>query len=147
MFGEGITPPADTRPVTVESPQDYKPDYQQSLGGEFVEVYTNQKQTVRAWWDGMEKSTRKTLMIVAGSGAFIGLVAGLIYPYQIAAFQSALIGSMLFMFGCNGLLKLYAPGLSDWLPQNPRATLVLLGLITLLGALVQWTVLKTKTDS
>ena len=143
---EGITPPTSSPSVLTESSENQISENQHLLQSQIIEAYEKQKAIVQKWWTNLEKTTQHTLALAAGGGGLIGLIAGLIYPYQIASCQSALVGAMLFMTALRGLLVINAPWLSQWLPQNPRASLILLGLITISGALVQWTILKPKTD-
>lgn len=146
LVWEGVALPTDPKSVLSESTQKQPVSTQQTWRERIEGVYDRQQQGVRSWWGRLTDGTRRTLTIAACGGALIGLIAGLIYPHKIATFESELAGSLLVLFGVRELVAIYAPGASGSLPENPRALLVLLGLITLLGCLVQWTVFKPKTD-
>lgn len=101
---------------------------------------------VRAWWDGLEGSGRSLIIVAAIVGALIGLIFGLVAPYIAASFESALVGAILILLPTRTLLDAHAPDLGAYLPHSERATIVLLGLITLIGIAIQWTLFRRRTD-
>ncbi len=117
-------------------------DWRQRVG----HAYQEQQTSVQAWWSDLTSPTRRTLALAACAGGVIGLVAGLVYPRKMAIFESEWIGSTLVLCGVYQLAFAYVPGAHHWPSDRFRVMLVLLGLITLLGCLVQWTIFKPKTD-
>ena len=148
IMWEGLPPPTNPDSVitqTVEDTTGLNPP--PTLGDRFTHVYELFKSDVSSWWAALGPSARGMVIAAVCGGGFVGLLLGLIYPYPSAAVESSLIGSLLALFGLHALLAIHLPSSLRWLPQNPRATVALLGLITLLGALVQWTILRSKTDT
>jgi hypothetical protein len=109
-------------------------------------VWTQQVDEVRRWWEQMSAGQRRFLLAGAAVGGIVGLVLGLLLPTLAAALQSALVGSVLLFFAGRSLLLLYVPAAASAMPTSWRGVLLSLGLITLLGLLVQWTLRKRKAD-
>ncbi|MEM7624044.1 MAG: hypothetical protein AAF333_00295 [Planctomycetota bacterium] len=109
-------------------------------------VWATQVEEVKVWWRDMEPGPRRFLVGGAGVGAVVGLVLGLVMPMVAASLQSAMVGSVLILFSGRTLLLKYVPGADGLLPSNWRGVLLSLGLITLLGVLIQWTMRKKKSD-
>ncbi|MEM1107144.1 MAG: hypothetical protein AAGH99_00450 [Planctomycetota bacterium] len=108
-------------------------------------VWRQQVDEVKLWWSEMDPGARRFLVAGAGVGAVIGLVLGLILPAVAASLQTAMVGSVLILFAGRTLLLRYVPGAEGLMPGSWRGVLLSLGLITLLGVLIQWTMRK-KTD-
>jgi hypothetical protein len=122
---------------------------------------------LHAWWDGLPGGTRTTLIAGSAVGAVLGLVIGLVAPRVMASVQTAAVGAVLLFFPAGVLVHTYlfdplaeategteveptdagTAGLAAWWPNQPRAVLLSLGLITLVGLLLQWTLRKRKADS
>ncbi len=109
-------------------------------------TYDRQAAAIGAWWEGLGSSARWLLVAAALIGGGVGLVLGLSLPNMAASLQTALAGSLLLFFPLRVLAEGYAPGMAGVLPTSPRATLVTLGLITLLGVLVQWALFQRRAD-
>lgn len=108
--------------------------------------YAELRERLRAWWSELSPAARRGLFVGAGIGALLGLTLGLALPYTAAALQSALAGSILVFLPLRELLARHAPEWTGLLPQSPRATLLWLGLITVLGVLLQWTLFRRRAD-
>ncbi len=125
---------------------------------------------LRAWWDGLATGTRTTVIGGSAVGGVIGLVLGLLMPRIMASVQTALVGALLLFFPAGILVHAYlagpvgevldeaeleagvagVAGVAGWAaywPTQPRAMLLSVGLITLVGLLLQCTVLRRKADS
>lgn len=109
------------------------------------QLYVNEVEDIGNWWDQQTSATRNTLMAAAGIGAIIGLLLGLLLPDISAAGQSSLVGTLLIVFTGRALLHHFAPDQMQWL-YNARPLIVAIGLITLLGILLQCTILRKKAD-
>ena len=102
---------------------------------------------LRAWWDGIEPATARIFLLTAGIGALIGLLAGLIFPYMAASIESALVGTLL-VGGCGLLLAgIYANVDADLATRNPKTLAAVVGLITVVGVVLQWMVFRRKADA
>lgn len=142
---QDTTPPIDLRQIIQRTARDV--DGQAQTAEPVWRIVDQQKQSLQAWWVDLPPPTRRTLATTACGGAVLGLIAGLSYPRKTATFVSALTGSLLVLLGLKELLVIHRFPVAQGLPQDPRAMLLLLGLITLLGCLVQWTVLRPKADT
>ena len=99
-----------------------------------------------SWWSERDSSTQMRILLAGGIGALIGLLFGLIAPYVAAAVESALVGALLMMFACANLVGVYLPDYGGYLPSGTRSFLVFLGLITVVGVLIQWMIFRKKAD-
>lgn len=109
-------------------------------------IWQRQVEAVRGWWGALEPGQRGALISGSAIGGALGLVLGLIMPLLAASLQSAVVGSILIFFAGRALLLAYVPASAAALPTTWRGVLVSLGLITLLGVLIQWTVRRRTTD-
>ncbi|MEM6750621.1 MAG: hypothetical protein AAF612_09140 [Planctomycetota bacterium] len=101
---------------------------------------------VWTWWDGVTAQTQRGVYLGAAIAGVIGLGAGLLMPKTVAGLlASAVGGSMVYFAGRELVVRQWPDVASQW-PSSPRATVVFLGLITLLGVLVQWATRKRKAD-
>ncbi len=105
------------------------------------------RQQFSAWWDSAGTGAKGAVWIVGLAAAVVGLLLGLIGPYTAASVQSAVTGSVLMLFSAFSLLAQLMPDHLSWLPATPRGVLVCLGLITVLGMVLQWTFFGRKTDN
>jgi len=109
------------------------------------QLYINEVEDIQNWWDQQPTTTRNTLMAAAGIGAIIGLLLGLLLPNISAAGQSSLAGALLIVFTGRALLSHFATDQMQWL-YNARPLIITIGLITVLGVLLQCTWLSRKAD-
>lgn len=109
-------------------------------------VWRQQVDEVKVWWQEMAPGSRRFLLAGAGVGAVVGLLLGLILPTVAASLQTAMVGALLILFAGRTLLLKYVPGSDGLMPGSWRGVLLSLGLITLLGVLIQWTLRKKKDD-
>jgi uncharacterized protein YcfJ len=136
------SPPSDngaTAPPTAESAL-------AAITQRLRQGYEAAAEVVRNWWDDLAPATRSLVIGASVIGAIIGLLLGLILPNTAAIFESALVGAMLIFFAGRTLLREHLPEQTAWLPATPRAMLVTLGLITILGLLIQWTLFRKAAD-
>lgn len=116
------------------------------VGSALRSLYDPEAAKVRAWWTQLSSTGRFVLATMALIGGAIGLLLGLIMPYVAASFESALVGAILLFYPGRALLAHYLGDDLPWLPTTPRATLVVLGLITLLGLVIQWSLFHKRAD-
>ncbi|MFP4145347.1 MAG: hypothetical protein ACLFV3_09400 [Phycisphaeraceae bacterium] len=105
-----------------------------------------QVEAVSAWWAELEGPVKQRIYLAAGFGAVAGLVLGLLAPLITASVESALVGSILVLLPTGRLITDYAPDFAGAVPQTPRMFLLWLGLITVVGILIQWTLFREKAD-
>ncbi len=109
-------------------------------------VYEGHAPVVRAWWDDLGPITHRTMVVTASIMAVLGLLTGLIYPNQSVSILLALVGSLLVLVGLDSLFTILSPASPVWPAGEGRVAVVTVGLITLVGAAAQWTVLNPKAD-
>jgi putative flippase GtrA len=80
------------------------------------------------------------------AGAAAGLVLGLLLPKLSAALQTAIAGALLIYTGAMGLARWQFGDGTSILPDSARGALVAIGLITVLGVVIQWTVFQRRAD-
>lgn len=109
-------------------------------------VWQQQVEEVKLWWAELTPGSRRFLWGGAVVGAGLGLVVGLVLPTLAAGLQSAMVGSVLILLCGQTLLLKYFPAMEGVVPHSRRGVLLSLGLITLLGVLIQWSLRKKKAD-
>ena len=154
-------------PVVDEAVQDFARERIEELGaevqvalGDFFETasaaWKAQVDSARERWAALPLGTRRTVIVGAVGGFVIGLLLGLALPNLSAAFQTSLVGACLLTGGGLLLLQRHA-GLfreaaegeaGGFLPGvDPRALLLAVGLVTLIGLLLQWTLARRRADA
>lgn len=101
---------------------------------------------IQTWWNENSTSTHRTIGIAMLMGAGLGFLIGMVAPTYAAAAQSALVGAVLIVIPGRELIMTQAAGAAEYVPVTARGTLILLGLITLVGMLVQWTLHLRRDD-
>jgi len=104
----------------------------------------------KAWgeWNTLD---RREKSIMAGSsmlGAALGLLLGAMYPKRCAAVMSSFMGAALILPSSAWLIEAYAPpAAAERLPTGAVVWLALWAGLSVVGAAVQWTGTRKKTDS
>ncbi|MFN3167109.1 MAG: hypothetical protein ACE37H_08605 [Phycisphaeraceae bacterium] len=101
---------------------------------------------IEAWWASQESAGVRTIGLAMLIGAGIGFALGFIFPTHAASMQSALVGSVLIVIPGRELLASHVENAGQWMPDTARATLLTIGLITLVGLGVQWTLYLRRDD-
>lgn len=109
------------------------------------DAWEAQLEALRTWWAELPGSQKSVVYGGALGGAAVGLLLGLILPNVAAALQTALAGALLIFGAARVLIERYV-GDGGYLPDTPRGIILTLGLITLLGLLIQWTLFRKQTD-
>ena len=110
-------------------------------------LWDEQAASVRAWWEGLDEGLRSLLRMAALAGAAVGLVGGLLLPLHMASLETALVGAVLMLVPGRALAMESAgvgAALAGYLPQSPRGLVVAVGLLTLLGYLLQWSLWRRR---
>lgn len=103
-------------------------------------------ETMCAWWEENTSQVQRNVLLGMGVGALGGLLLGGLFPRHTAAIQAALVGAVLLFIPGRELIVGWAPDAVGWLPGSPRGGLLALGLITVLGVMVQWTLYFRPDD-
>lgn len=102
---------------------------------------------LRQWWaEDLDSSVRWLVTVVAGAVAVGGLTIGLLLPNLGASLAASLVGSALIGGVALRLTARYLEAAHDWLPSSPRAALITLAAMTIIGTVIQWTVTGRRTD-
>jgi hypothetical protein len=101
---------------------------------------------IEAWWRSQASAGARTIGTAMLIGAGIGFVLGFIFPTHAASMQSALVGAVLIVIPGRELLASHVENADQWMPDTARATLLTIGLITLVGLGVQWTLYLRRDD-
>lgn len=104
------------------------------------------REEIHAWWDGLGPAYQKRLLAATGAGALAGLLIGLLLPNLCAAFQTSLVGATLIFVGVRGLLAIFAPAQSVWLPTSTRAILITIIVLSCVGMMVQMSQRRKSKD-
>lgn len=107
-------------------------------------LWSEQAASVRAWWEGLDEAVRASLQVTALIGGIIGLAGGLLLPLHMASLETALVGSVLMLVPGRAVAMEAVPRIASYLPQSPRGLVVAVGLLTLLGYLVQWSLWRKR---
>lgn len=101
---------------------------------------------VQAWWDDSATNVQKNIGLAMLIGAGVGLLFGFIAPTYAASIQSAMVGAVLIVIPGRELIVSYLPAAAEFVPTTARGTLITLGLITVAGIVLQWTLYLRRDD-
>lgn len=119
----------------------------QTVVDAFRQALSEQEDAITAWWESLSTTSRSVVVVGSVIGAILGLIIGLIMPQTAAAVDSALLGAVLIYLPGFQILYTLAPEAAASFPAGPRPAILIMGLITGFGILVQWIVFRHKTDS
>ena len=101
---------------------------------------------VKAWWNDSSSTLHRQIGFAMLIGAGIGFLFGFIAPTYAASIQSAMVGSVLIVIPGRELIASYLPAVAEFVPTTARGTLIMLGLITVIGVALQWTLYLRRDD-
>jgi len=103
-------------------------------------------ETAKTWWRDNSSQTQKNMAWGMLGGALLGLLLGMLMPVRAAILQTAFVGGVLAFVPGREIVVGWLPDAAPFLPASPRGALLAIGLITLLGVLLQWTLFFRKVD-
>lgn len=142
---DSTPPPADGKPSSVDQAREAAGVVMNWLKPLFGLAH-DQGDALRYWWNERSVGKQRVLGVTAVAGLFVGLFAGLFLPNVAAALASSLLGALLALTGVKVLVLAFLPSQSHYLPNSPSMTLVTLGLITVMGVLLQWIIWGRPDD-
>ncbi|MEM7682068.1 MAG: hypothetical protein AAF288_08930 [Planctomycetota bacterium] len=98
------------------------------------------------WWRGVSAQTQKGVYLGAGVAGVLGLLLGLAMPKTMAGLLASAVGGAILYFAGREAAVRQWPDVAEQWPTSPRATVVMLGLITVLGVLLQWALRRRRSD-
>ena len=101
---------------------------------------------IDAWWQSQQSAGVRTIGLAMLIGAGVGFLLGFVLPNHAAAMQSAIVGAVLIVIPGRELLVSHLPATRQWIPDTARWTLITIGLITIIGLSVQWTLYLRRDD-
>lgn len=110
------------------------------------EIVFRNLEDVEAWWRSKDAAGAKTIGLAMLIGGGVGFFFGFIFPNYAAAMQSAIVGAVLMVIPGRELLVTYVDSAAEFAPTTARGTLIMIGLITVLGIAVQWTLYLRRDD-
>lgn len=117
----------------------------QALDAAKTAVFRN-LEDIKAWWNDSATSVQKNVGLAMLIGAGVGFLFGFIAPTYAASIQSAIVGAVLIVIPGRELLASYLPQASDLAAVSARGTLITIGLITVAGIALQWTLYLRRVD-
>jgi hypothetical protein len=139
-------PPADhSQPPDVQA-DELADDPAAAIADKLRRQYDKAVTWGRDWWTRQPPARQKAVGYTAAGGAIIGLLGGLAWPNLAATLLSALAGAFMVLAAGKQFIELYASDAADWVPQRLAVQLTILGLITALGVMVQWTIFRGEAD-
>jgi len=152
LIWQGQTPDVsemEHAPLTLQTDADLTDETarREALWEKAQQIYEHEKQQVVDVWQQMGSATRSTVTVAAATGALAGLLIGLLLPYVAASLQSALVGAVLLFYCGLALAHVWMPDTMARLPEySVRVPLLAIGLITLVGVGIQWTLSGRRAD-
>lgn len=101
---------------------------------------------IKAWWNDSATSVQKNVGLAMLIGAGIGFLFGFVAPTYAASIQSAIVGAVLIVIPGRELLASYLPQAAELVTVSARGTLLTIGLITVAGIVLQWTLYLRRVD-
>ena len=131
--------------VTKRDPDEEQPDLSSvsKLTGQVRQMVDEEFEAIGTWWEQTSSADQYTTMLAAGVGALVGLIVGLIAPQFTAALASSMLGAALIVAGVCGM---DLPQLEWIVPQALLGRMAAVGLITIVGWVLQWIVFRRKAD-
>lgn len=125
---------------------DVQPDADRTVWWDRLQAIANDAvRRARHTWDGLTPAIQGTMVVSAGAGATVGLVFGLLAPYWGASLVTALCGTILVLTSL-----LHWIDMTGWQPppslMMPSSKVVATGLITVVGAMLQWIFFRPRSD-
>lgn len=111
------------------------------------QVWKAEKREATRWWKALGEPTRLTVVGGAVAGAVAGMLVGFMRPKLAAKLQTAIVGSAVLIGAGFVFVRFYAPQHAVRIPDAPKAFLLVLGLITATGLVVQWAISRPKADT
>ncbi len=101
------------------------------------QLWQDSEAALRHWWQQKPGNMRHVLQLAMGIGAMLGLGLGLAMPLRAAALQCAAAGAGLTLAATGQLVALQWPKGALYLPESPRAIMLVFLVAVALGFTAQ----------
>lgn len=137
----------DLGDVTGRAESDEPQDEDTSLADRANAVVRSFVDTIQSWWSNELSSSLRLLVIVGTlAAAATGTLLGLVMPNFAAAVVSSCVGACLLLLGVSVLAQRHVEAVAQILPDSLRGIMATILIATLLGTLIQWTIVRRKAD-
>lgn len=99
------------------------------------------------WWGSSSAGARWIVAVSALGAGMLGFVLGMIFAERFAAAVMALCGAVMMLPAAAWVVGQLPEGVAAWVPRSMVGVGVVLGVLTVIGAVIQWTVFRKATDS
>ena len=110
------------------------------------EAWTSVTEAWTGWWNGLEGGNQWLLMGAGVGAGTLALLVGLALPGLGAALLTAMLGAAMMSPATGRLLALAPADVAAWAPATPRQYVVILGLVSVIGAVIQWAIFRRSAD-
>ncbi|MEX2671362.1 MAG: hypothetical protein WD294_04545 [Phycisphaeraceae bacterium] len=98
------------------------------------------------WWAERSGSTRWAVLSAAGGAVVLGGALAFVLPNLAGAVITALLGVLLMLWPAGRMLGVLPETMSNLVPQQGLPLAILLSLLVLLGALIQWAIFRPRGE-
>jgi hypothetical protein len=95
------------------------------------------------WWSKLPGSVSSIVLAAVVIGAINGVVLGTMVPGLASAFVASLLGVLLM---AGGIQRLFGSSLKSFTPDSPQGTMIMLGVLVVIGAGLQLTVFRRSSN-
>lgn len=120
------------------------PEKLPSLAEAYAEVRTELGEIWRAWWGDLRGATRWAVLSAAGAAVVLGGALALVVPNLAGALMTSLLGVLLMAWPVSRVLGWLPARLVEALPREGWPLAVLVTLLVILGALIQWALFRPR---
>lgn len=116
------------------------------LGPIIVTGLEDTRTVVTEWWNALESSTRWGLVAISVGGGIVAFVLALALPMFGASMVTSFLGTLLMLPGVITLTRLVASDTALAMTSSPRGLVIGVAIATIIGALIQWMLLRPPAD-
>lgn len=98
------------------------------------------------WWNALESSTRWGLVAISVGGSIVAFVLALALPMFGASMVTSFLGTLLMLPGVVMLTRLVASDTALAMTSSPRGIVIGIAIATIIGAFIQWMLLRPPAD-
>lgn len=116
------------------------------LGPILLKGVEDTRTIVTDWWGELESSTRWGLVAISVGGSIVAFVLALALPMFGASMVTSFLGTLLMLPGFVVLTRLVASDTALAMTSSPRGLVIGVAIATIIGAAIQWMLLRPPAD-